>query len=79
MKSFLHFISKMFRIRDIMSHNLGFYCDTIDMWSVQLLCWPTLTLKSFALVSQSIASLRKMTSPQGINQRIVTGIEKLSS
>ena len=56
---FLDLISKVFRIRDIMPHDLKILSDTIDMLSFQFRCWSTITAKNFALVTLCIASLRK--------------------
>ena len=63
---FLDLLSKVFRIPDIMPHDLEILCDTIDMSSFQFRCWSTITPKNFALVTLYIASLRKMTSPWGL-------------
>ena len=41
-------VPKVFRIRDIMSHNLKFLRDTIDTHSFQFKCWSTITPKNFA-------------------------------
>ena len=54
---FLDLICKVFRIRDIMPHDLEILCDTIDMWSFQFRWWSTIALKNFALVTLCIASL----------------------
>ena len=40
---FLDLISKVFRIRDIMPHDLEILRDAIDMWSFQFRRWSTIT------------------------------------
>ena len=49
-----------------MPHDFEFFWDIIEMWSVQLRCWSTITPRNLALFTRCTTSFRKITSFWGV-------------